>query len=100
MTKKRSSGGRSKGGKGRSGMVQCSYCGAQVPRDKAKRTTRYTSLVDSRVVKELRDQGSRISRSKTTKYLCISCAVHRGVVNIRAKKERKYVPRRRRQRVN
>ncbi|MBT7186397.1 30S ribosomal protein S26e, partial [Candidatus Bathyarchaeota archaeon] len=27
MTKKRRSGGRSKGGKGRSGSVQCSYCG-------------------------------------------------------------------------
>ncbi|MCJ7732465.1 30S ribosomal protein S26e, partial [Candidatus Bathyarchaeota archaeon] len=45
MTKKRSSGGRSKGGKGSSGLVQCSYCGAQVPRDKAKRQTKYTSLV-------------------------------------------------------
>jgi len=98
MPKKRSSGGRSKGGKGRSGMVQCSYCGAQVPRDKAKRTTRYTSLVDSRVMKELKDQGASINRTKTTKYLCISCAVHRGVVNIRAKEDRRFVPRRRRPR--
>ena len=100
MTKKRSSGGRSKGGKGRSGMVQCSYCGAQVPRDKAKRQTRYTSLVDSRILKELRDQGASVNRTKTTKYLCISCAVHRGVVNIRAKDERRHVPRRRRPRRN
>jgi len=98
MPKKRSSGGRSKGGKGRSGMVQCSYCGAQVPRDKAKRVTRYTSLVDSRVLKELKDQGAQINRTKTTKYLCISCAVHRGVVKIRSKEDRKYVPRRRRSR--
>ncbi|MBD3206891.1 30S ribosomal protein S26e [Candidatus Bathyarchaeota archaeon] len=96
MPKKRSSGGRSKGGKGRSGMVQCSYCGAQVPRDKAKRVTKYHSLVDHQMVKELRDQGARISRTKTTKYLCISCAVHRGVVNIRSKEDRKYTPRRRR----
>ncbi|MFQ6053069.1 MAG: 30S ribosomal protein S26e [Candidatus Bathyarchaeia archaeon] len=96
MPKKRSSGGRSKGGKGRSGMVQCSYCGAQVPRDKAKRVTRWTSLVDSRLLKELRDQGARISRERTTKYLCISCAVHRGVVKVRGKDERKSRPRRRR----
>ena len=96
MPKKRSSGGRSKGGKGRSGMVQCSFCGAQVPRDKAKRTTRYTSLVDSRLFKELRAQGSQIARYRTTKYLCISCAVHRGVVKVRGKKERKTAPRRRR----
>ncbi|RLI09098.1 30S ribosomal protein S26e [Candidatus Bathyarchaeota archaeon] len=96
MPKKRSSGGRSKGGKGRSGMVQCSYCGALVPRDKAKRVTRWTSLVDSRLLKELQQQGARISRERTTKYLCISCAVHRGVVKVRGKEERKSRPRRRR----
>ena len=96
MTKKRSSGGRSKGGKGSSGLVQCSYCGAQVPRDKAKRQTKYTSLVDSKILKELQAQGATVNRTKTTKYLCISCAVHRGVVNIRSKEDRKYVPRRRR----
>jgi len=53
MTKKRRSGGRSKGSKGGSGTVQCSLCGAQVPRDKAKRVTKYTSLVDRRLMKEL-----------------------------------------------
>ncbi len=79
-------------------MVQCSYCGAQVPRDKAKRVTRYTSLVDSRLLKELQQKGSSISREKTVKYLCISCAVHRGVVKVRGKEERKTVPRRMRPR--
>jgi small subunit ribosomal protein S26e len=96
MPKKRKSGGRSKGGSGRSGMVQCSYCGAQVPRDKAKRVTRYTSLVDRRMLKELQDQGASVARYRTTKYLCISCAVHRGVVKVRGKEERKTRPRRRR----
>lgn len=96
MPKKRRSGGRSKGGSGRSGTVQCSFCGAQIPRDKAKRTTRYTSLVEYRLLKELRDKGTRISRYKTTKYLCVSCAVHRGVVKVRGKSERKTRPRRRR----
>ena len=98
MPKKRSSGGRSKGSKGRSGMVQCSYCGALVPRDKAKRVTRWTSLVDSRLLKELQQQGASISRARTMKYLCISCAVHRGVVKVRDKEERKSRPRRRRAR--
>jgi len=95
MPKKRSSGGRSKGGKGRSGMVQCSFCGAQVPRDKAKRVTRYTSLVEPRLLKELRQQGARIARSKSVQYLCISCAVHRGVVKVRSKEKRRSVSRRR-----
>ena len=76
-------------------MVQCSFCGAQVPKDKAKRTTRYTSLVDSRLLKELKQQGAQIARYRTTKYLCVSCAVHRGVVKVRSKKERKTAPRRR-----
>ncbi|MBC8225427.1 30S ribosomal protein S26e [Candidatus Bathyarchaeota archaeon] len=94
MPKKRSSGGRSKGGKGRSGMTQCSFCGAQVPRDKAKRVTKYTSLVEPRMLKELRESGAQIARYQTTKTLCISCAIHRGVVKIRGKEERKTVPRR------
>ena len=98
MTKKRTSGGRSKGDKGSSGMVQCSICGALVPRDKAKKQTRYTSLVDSRLLKELQTQGSTIQRTKVTKTYCISCAVHRGVVKVRGKDERKFVPRRRRAR--
>ncbi len=79
-------------------MVQCSFCGAQVPKDKAKRTTRYTSLVDRRLLKELKDQGAQIARYRTTKYLCVSCAVHRGVVKVRSKEERKTAPRRRRRR--
>lgn len=79
-------------------MVQCSYCGAQVPKDKAKRVTKYTSLVEPRLLKELKDQGAQIARYRSTKYLCISCAVHRGVVKVRGKEERKTAPRRRRRR--
>ncbi|MFZ0556054.1 MAG: 30S ribosomal protein S26e, partial [Nitrososphaeraceae archaeon] len=33
MPKKRASRGRTKGGKGSSGTVHCSQCGAMVPRD-------------------------------------------------------------------
>jgi len=77
-------------------MVQCSYCGALVPRDKAKRVTRWTSLVDYRLLKELRNKGARIARAKTTKSLCISCAIHRGVIKVRGKEERKSRSRRRR----
>lgn len=89
MPKKRSSGGRSKGGKGRSDYVQCSYCGANVPRDKAKKITTWPSYLDPQMRKELRDKGTRISMPRIVKYLCISCAVHRGVVKVRAKDDRK-----------
>jgi small subunit ribosomal protein S26e len=67
-----------------------------VPRDKAKRVTRYTSLVDRRVLKELQAQGASVARYQTTKYLCISCAVHRHVVHVRSKDERKTRTRRKR----
>jgi small subunit ribosomal protein S26e len=63
MGKKRKSGGRSKGGKGSLGKVQCSSCGRLVPRDKAKRKTSYKS--------------------------CVSCAIHRHQVKIRSADERK-----------
>ena len=88
MPKKRRSGGRSKGRKGLSGKVQCASCGAQVPRDKAKRSTRYKSLVDSALYKELRAQGSQIARSRTERWYCISCAVHHRVVKVRSKTSR------------
>lgn len=67
-----------------------------MPRDKAKRVTRYTSLVDRRVLKELQAQGASVARYQTTKYLCISCAVHRHVVHVRSKDERKTRTRRKR----
>ena len=88
MPKKRKSGGRSKGSKGRSKMVQCSSCGAQVPRGKAKRVTKYKSLVDWTLGKELRAQGAYFTRQRVEKYYCISCAVHRRVVKVRSKASR------------
>ena len=98
MPVKRKSRGRSKGGKGRSDYVQCSICGQLVPRDKAKKITRPKWILDPALAKELRQKGAWISTSVETKYYCISCAVHHGLVRIRAEEERKVVPRRRRSR--
>ncbi|MFQ5999615.1 MAG: 30S ribosomal protein S26e [Candidatus Bathyarchaeia archaeon] len=98
MPVKRKSRGRSKGGKGRSGQVQCSLCGELVPRDKAKRVSRRVSVVDSALYRELRQKGTYIPGRVETKYYCVSCAVHRGVVKVRSKDERKQRPRRRRRR--
>ncbi|MFW9930284.1 MAG: 30S ribosomal protein S26e [Candidatus Thorarchaeota archaeon] len=89
MPKKRKSGGRSKGAKGASGYVQCSACNKTVPRDKAKKQTKTRSFVDPVIAKELRQTGAQISRSTTISYLCINCAVHRGVSSIRSVKDRK-----------
>ena len=88
MPKKRKSGGRSKGSKGRSKMVQCSSCGSQVPRGKAKRVTQHKSLVDWSLGKELRAQGAYFTQQRIEKYYCISSAVHRRVVKVRSKASR------------
>jgi len=76
-------------------LVQCNSCGELVPRDKAKRVSRRVSMVDYALAKELRQKGAYIAAPVETKYYCVSCAVHRGVVKVRAKDERK---RRRRKR--
>ena len=89
MPKKRRSGGRSKGGKGRSDLVQCSNCGMMIPRDKAKRVSKFVSLVDPVLARELRSDGAQIARHKVTKHYCVSCAVHFGVVKVRSKISRR-----------
>ncbi|MDH5448599.1 MAG: 30S ribosomal protein S26e [Candidatus Bathyarchaeota archaeon] len=89
MPVKRKSRGRSKGGKGKSALVQCSGCGELVPRDKAKRVSKRVSMVDYALAKELRQKGAYIAAPVDTKYYCVSCAVHHGVVKVRAKNERK-----------
>jgi len=63
VPKKRTSRGRTKGGKGSSGTVHCSQCGAMVPRDKAKKVTGRISLVEPALAKELKSQGAYISPS-------------------------------------
>jgi small subunit ribosomal protein S26e len=89
MAKKRKSGGRTKGKKGKGTLVQCSACGSMVPSDKAKKKTKYITLVDPMLARELRKAGTYIPRRRVTKYYCVSCAVHRGQVKIRSKDDRK-----------
>ncbi len=64
-------------------------CGELVPRDKAKKVTRRFSVVDPQLAQELRQKGAYISSPLETKYYCVSCAVYRGIVKVRAKDERK-----------
>ena len=89
MPRKRKSRGRSKGGKGSGSRVQCDMCGAWVPRDKAKRVTKFVSLVDSQLAKELQKKGAYIPRTLVTKTYCISCAIYNRVVKVRAAADRR-----------
>ncbi|MHA1372282.1 MAG: 30S ribosomal protein S26e, partial [Promethearchaeota archaeon] len=75
MAKKRKSGGRRKSGT--TGRVQCSQCGRFIPRDKAKIITKRVPVVDFKIEKELRDQGTILPKRVVSKIYCVSCAVHR-----------------------
>ncbi|RLE80766.1 MAG: 30S ribosomal protein S26e [Thermoprotei archaeon] len=70
-------------------MVQCDYCGALVPRSKAKKITRNVSIIDPQLARELREKGAIIPTYKLTRYVCIRCAVFYGIVKIRSREERK-----------
>lgn len=89
MGKKRKSRGRQKGQKGRGEMIQCCSCGKLVPRDKCKKLTRWVTLIEPTLGRELRQRGAYIPRVRVTKNYCISCAVHRHIINVRARDERK-----------
>ncbi|MBY9007591.1 MAG: 30S ribosomal protein S26e [Candidatus Lokiarchaeota archaeon] len=89
MPKKRKSSGKTGSNKGKHKMVQCNKCGRHVARSKAKIVRRRTNLVDGRMHKELRDSGTIIISGNIKKYLCISCAVHSGLVSQRAEDKRK-----------
>jgi len=41
------------------------------------------------LARELRAAGTYIASQKTIKYYCVSCAVHYGLVKVRAKDERR-----------
>lgn len=94
MPVKRKSRGRSKGGKGKGSLVQCCQCGQLVPRDKAKKVSRRVTLIEPVLARELRQKGAYIPSRVDTRYYCVSCAVHRGVVKVRARNERRLRPRR------
>jgi small subunit ribosomal protein S26e len=92
MPKKRASRGRSKGGKGSSGVVHCSQCGALVPRDKAKKVTGRITVIEPTLAKELRQtypDTFYAPQSTDVKFYCVSCAVHRGIVKVRSESERR-----------
>ncbi len=70
MPLKRASRGRKKGGKGSSGVVQCTNCGQTVPKDKAKKVTSRLSLVEHQLAKELRAQGCHTFQNSKNKIIC------------------------------
>jgi len=89
MPKKRKSRGRHKGGKGKEAMVQCDECGALLPRSKAVKITKRYAPIDPQLARELRSKGAIIPTYEVTKYLCIRCAIFRGILKIRPEEERK-----------
>ncbi|MDK2463582.1 MAG: 30S ribosomal protein S26e [Candidatus Korarchaeota archaeon] len=89
MPKKRKSRGRKLSDSGHEKPVQCHACGRLVPADKAVRITRWVSPIGGPLARELEKQGAYISKRLETRYYCISCAVHMGLVRPRAEEDRK-----------
>ncbi|MEN2975190.1 MAG: 30S ribosomal protein S26e [Candidatus Caldarchaeales archaeon] len=89
MPVKRKSRGRHKGDKGSESVVQCDNCGALVPRSKIQRVTVRSSLVKGELARELKQMGAYIAENVIVKNLCISCAIHYGILKVRAREERK-----------
>ncbi len=89
MPLKRASRGRTKGGKGSTGTVQCTNCGQTVPKDKAKKVTSRLNLVEHTLAKELRAQGAYIASPTVLKHYCISCAIHLKILKIRSADSRR-----------
>ena len=89
MPKKRRSGGRTGSKGGRDGTVHCAKCGRLTPRGKAKRITRYVSLVDATIGKELRSAGAIVPSRQVSDWYCISCAIHTHKLHIRPNEDRK-----------
>ncbi len=89
MPKKRRSGGHQGSNKGQDKNIQCTNCGRYVPRSKAKIVTQRINLVDAKIFGELKKTGAIIQSAQRKSYLCISCAIHRGVVSQRPRDERK-----------
>lgn len=89
MPLKRASRGRTKGGKGSTGVVQCTNCGQTVPKDKAKKVTSRLNLVEHTLAKELRAQGAYIASPTVLKWYCISCAIHFKILKIRSADNRR-----------
>ncbi|MCD6490830.1 MAG: 30S ribosomal protein S26e [Candidatus Njordarchaeia archaeon] len=94
MPYKRKNRGRSKGRgkKGRSETVHCSNCGRLIPADKAIKKVVWVPTVTGAMAKELEKAGTVIPRKRVIRYYCVSCAIHFGIVKIRARESRKELP--------
>jgi small subunit ribosomal protein S26e len=89
MVKKRKSGGHTGTSGGRDARIHCNNCGNLVPRGKAKKFTKYLTLADPQISKELRAAGAILPRERVTEWLCVSCAIHSHRIHIRSNDERK-----------
>ncbi len=89
MPKKRQNRGRHKGAKGSVSRVQCDNCGRWIPEDKAIKVTKMYSPVDPQLARELEKKGAIIMKYPVTKYYCVSCAIHYGIIKVRPREERK-----------
>merc|ERR1719206_376100 len=93
MPKKRKNGGKCRHNRGACKPVRCDISGALVPKDKAVIKYLRRNIVHVNGQKDLKDASYYeryiIPKVYYKSYTCISSAVHRRLVQGRAKKDRK-----------
>lgn len=88
MPQKRRNCGRAKMNAGRKQTVNCMNCGKMIPRDKAIKRFMTKNMVDSSSAKDVMDASIykeyELPKEYQKCFYCVSCAVHRRVVRVRA----------------
>jgi len=101
MPVKRRNHGRRKINGGAGCNVQCTQCGAIVPKDKAISRSTNNPVVEAASMDDLRVatiyETPEVPTFFNTENHCVSCACHLKIVKVRSKEDRKirFVPRQR-----
>eukprot|EP01125_Pyxidicula_operculata_P000606 TRINITY_DN10603_c0_g1_i1.p1 TRINITY_DN10603_c0_g1~~TRINITY_DN10603_c0_g1_i1.p1 ORF type:complete len:107 (-),score=15.63 TRINITY_DN10603_c0_g1_i1:128-448(-) len=94
MTKKRRNAGRSKHGRGHTKAKTCDGCGRLSPKDKIIKRFQVRNIVETSALSDIQANtglGDDYVLPKTFYkfHYCISCAIHRRIVRVRSREDRR-----------